>query len=161
LRYKNQLAHDPGTPNAVGAVSMAIALNQLKKIGIEKIESYESNLAREAFDVLKKNEKVRLLVKSNHLSTVIPFIIEGQDSQIVAERLNKEFGIGVRAGSFCVYDVVRNLLGIEDEQKIIEAVNHGDTSLIPGIIRASFALCNSRNDVKRFIQAINCVTQNN
>ena len=110
---------------------------------------------------MKKNEKVRLLVRSNHLSTVIPFIVEGQDSRIVAERLNKEFGIGVRAGSFCVYDVVRNLLEIEDEQKIIEAVNHGDTSLIPGIIRASFALCNSKADVKRFIQAINFITQNN
>ncbi|MBU0597973.1 aminotransferase class V-fold PLP-dependent enzyme [Patescibacteria group bacterium] len=161
LRYKNQLAHDPGTPNAVGAVSMAIALNQLEKIGIEKIEAYESDLAREAFDALKKNERVCLLVRSNHLSTVIPFVIEGQDSRIVAERLNKEFGIGVRAGSFCVYDVVRNLLEIEDEQKIIEAVNHGDTSLIPGIIRASFALCNSKADVKRFIQAINFITQNN
>jgi len=161
LRYKNQLAHDPGTPNAVGAVSMAIALNQLEKIGIGKIESYESDLAREAFNSLKNNSKVRLLVRSNHLSTVIPFVIEGQDSRIVAERLNKEFGIGVRAGSFCVYDVVRNLLEINDEQKIIEAVNHGDTSLIPGIIRASFALCNSNADVKRFIQAINFITKNN
>jgi len=100
-------------------------------------------------------------VKSNHLSTVIPFVVEGQDSRIVAERLNKELGIGVRAGSFCVYDVVRNLLEINDEQKIIESVNHGDTSLIPGIIRASFALCNSKDDVKRFIQAINFITQNN
>lgn len=159
LRYKNQLSHDPGTPNAIGAVSMAIALNQLEEIGVEKIKSYESNLVREAFDLLKENKKVRILVKSNHLSTVIPFIIEGQDSQVVAERLNKEFGIGVRAGSFCVYDVVRNLLKINDEQKIIEAVNRGDTALVPGIIRASFALCNSKADVKRFIEAINFITQ--
>ena len=65
MRYKNQLAHDPGTPNAVGAVSMAIALNQLEKIGIKKIEAYESALAREAFDAMEKNEKVRLLVRSD------------------------------------------------------------------------------------------------
>lgn len=161
LRYKNQLAHDPGTPNAVGAVSMAIAINQLKALGIKRIEEYESSLARVAFEEMKKNDKIKLLVKSNHLSTVIPFIIEGQDSRVVAERLNKEFGIGVRAGSFCVYDVVRNLLNIGDESEIIETVNHGDTSLIPGIIRASFALCNSQADVKRFIEAINFITKTN
>ena len=114
-----------------------------------------------SFEEMKKNDKIKLLVKSNHLSTVIPFIIEGQDSRVVAERLNKEFGIGVRAGSFCVYDVVRNLLNIGDESEIIETVNHGDTSLIPGIIRASFALCNSQADVKRFIEAINFITKTN
>lgn len=161
LRYKNQLAHDPGTPNAVGAVSMAIALNQLEQIGIEKIERYESALTRKAFEIMEKNKKIRLLVKNNHLSTVIPFIVDGQNSGIIAERLNKEFGIGVRAGSFCVYDVVRNLLEIKDEQKIIEAVNRGDTSLVPGVIRASFALCNSKTDVNRFIEAINFITNNN
>ena len=161
LRYKNQLAHDPGTPNAVGAVSMAIAFNQLKAMGIEKIEAYETGLARRAYEAMKKNKKVRLLVRDNHLSTVIPFVIIDQDSRAVAERLNKEFGIGVRAGSFCVYDVVRNLLEIKDESKIIEAVNHGDTSLIPGIIRASFALCNTNADVDRLIQAINFITKTN
>lgn len=118
-------------------------------------------MAKEAFDALEKNEKVRLFVRSDQLSTVIPFIIVGQDSRTIAERLNKEFGIGVRAGSFCVYDVVRRLLRIEEEQEIIEAVNHGDTSLIPGIIRASFGLCNSRADVERFVQAVNFITQNN
>ncbi len=161
LRYKNQLAHDPGTPNAVGAVSMAIAFNQLKAMGIDKIEAYESGLARRAYEAMKKNKKVRLFVRDNHLSTVIPFVIVDQDSRAVAERLNKEFGIGVRAGSFCVYDVVRNLLEIKDESKIVEAVNHGDTSLIPGIIRASFALCNTNADVDRLIQAINFITKIN
>lgn len=160
LRYKNQLAHDPGTPNAVGAVAMAIAINQLKTLGIKNIEDYESGLTREAFEEMKKNKKVKLLVKSEHLSTVIPFTVEGQDFRVVAERLNKEFGIGVRAGSFCVYDVVRNLLNIGDESEIIDAVNHGDTSSIPGVIRASFALCNAENDVKRFIEAINFITNN-
>ena len=95
------------------------------------------------------------------MSTVIPFVVEGQDFRNVAERLNTEFGIGVRAGSFCVYDVVRNLLDVQNENKIIEAVNCGNTSLIPGVIRASFALCNSNQDVDRFIQAINHITNTN
>lgn len=158
LRYKNQLAHDPGTPNAVGAVAMDIALKQIEAIGIEKIETYESGLARSAYEAMKKNKKIRLLVRDNHLSTVIPFVVEGKDSRIVAERLNKEFGIGVRAGSFCVYDVVRNLLNIQDETEIVKEVNCGNTSLVPGVIRASFALCNTEQDVDRLIQAIESIT---
>lgn len=161
LRYKNQLAHDPGTPNAVGAVSMAIALKQLEALDMKEVENYELNLTCLAFNEMKKNSKIRLLVKDEHLSTVIPFLVEEMNSIEVAERLNKEFGIGVRAGSFCVYDVVRSFFEIKDETKIIEAVNHGDTSLIPGVIRASFGLCNSKEDIERFIKAINFITKNN
>jgi len=160
LRYNNQLAHDPGTPNAIGSVSMALALKELSTLGIEKIEDYETTLTKQVFNEMKKNPKIKLLVKEKHLSTVIPFIVEGQNFTEVAERLNTEFGIGVRAGSFCVYDVVRTLLNIEDETEIVEAVKHGNTSQIPGVIRASFALCNNNDDANRFIYAINYITNN-
>jgi len=160
LRYKNQLAHDPGTPNAVGAVAMAVALRQIQSIGVDNIEEYETSLARQAYDELVKIDRVKLLVKPEHLSTVIPFIIEGQDSRAAADRLNREFGVGVRAGSFCVYDMVRDLLKIKDESKIVEAVSHGDTSLIPGIIRASFALCNDTEDVARLVKAVDFIARN-
>ena len=139
---------------------MSVALEKLKEIGIDRIEAYESRLTRIAFDALKKNPKVRILVSDLHLSTVLPFVVDGFDSKIFAERLNREFGIGVRAGSFCVYDVVRELLGIEDESKVIEAVERGDTMLIPGVIRASFALCNTERDVDRLVQAVNFITEN-
>ncbi|MBU0585977.1 aminotransferase class V-fold PLP-dependent enzyme, partial [Candidatus Micrarchaeota archaeon] len=158
LRYKNQLAHDPGTPNAIGSVSMAIALKQLSALGVKNVEKYETALTMRAYQEMKKNKKIKLLVKEKHLSTVIPFVVEGQDFKVVAERLNTEFGIGVRAGSFCVYDVVRDLLNVQDETRVVEAVKCGDTSLIPGVIRASFALCNNEADVDRFIKAINHLT---
>lgn len=157
IRYKNQMAHDPGTPNAVGAVAMAIALKKLKEIGVEKVEVYETGLTKIVYEELKKNPKVNILVKEKHLGTVIPFVVKGKDSNTVAERLNNEFGVGVRAGSFCVYNVVRNLLGIKDDSDIVEAVKRGDTSVIPGIVRASFGLCNTREDVERFLKAINYI----
>ena len=72
-----------------------------------------------AYDYLMKNPHIELYVSDDHLNTVIPFNIRGRDSVEVAEELNRRFGIGVRAGSFCVYNVVRKLLKIEDESKII------------------------------------------
>jgi cysteine desulfurase len=155
LRYENQLAHDPGTPNAVGAISMAIALNKMSEVGIEKIEKYEMELTRKAYDELSKLPKVKLLAKSEQLTTVIPFVVDGKTAEEVAEELN-DYAIGVRAGSFCVYHVIRDLLEItpETEAKIVADVRKGDTSSIPGVVRASFSICNSEEDVGRFIEAM-------
>ncbi|MFA6424164.1 MAG: aminotransferase class V-fold PLP-dependent enzyme [Candidatus Magasanikbacteria bacterium] len=158
LRYRNQLAHDPGTPNAIGAVTMAIALEQLKKIGIDKICQYESTLTNKLFDALKKNPNVEMFVKKEKLGTVIPFRIKNMDSNEVAERLNSEYGIGVRAGSFCTYHVIRKLLGIKNDNAIVDSVKHGNVKTIPALIRASIALCNTNNDIERLIVAINKIT---
>lgn len=158
LRYHNQLAHDPGTPNAVGAVAMMYALQTLKKIGLKNIEAYEKHLTEKMYNALNKNNRVNVYVSKKHLSTVIPFTIKGIDSIKVAEILNEKYGIGVRAGSFCVYHVVKKLLKIKDESKIIAAVKHGDTSKIPKLIRASVAICNTEKDIDRFIHAINEIT---
>jgi len=159
IRYKNQLAHDPGTPNGLGAISMALALKQLQKIGLENIEKYEKKLTKKFFNYLKINPKIEVLVRKKHLNTVVPFIIKEQDSTMVAERLNDEFGIGVRAGSFCVYQVIRKLLKIKDESEIITSVRLGQTNKIPSVIRASIGLCNTENDIDRLIFALKKLTK--
>lgn len=158
LRYRNQLAHDPGTPNAVGAVAMGGALRQLGILGMKNIENYETALTKKAYQALQTNKKVQLYVSEGHLSTVIPFTIKGLDAHAVAEKLNSHYGIGVRAGSFCVYHVVRALTRTNNESTIIAAVKNGDTSKIPSVVRASFSITNRPEDVDRFIEAINELT---
>jgi cysteine desulfurase len=155
LRYKNQLAHDPGTPNALGAVSMAIALAKLQEIGLDKIEKYEKGLTKKAFEGMKKIDGVRIFVNEKQLSTVIPFVIDGRSAEDVAETLNDKYSIGVRAGNFCVYHVVRDLLKItpEQEAKIIKDVKRVKTERMPGVLRASFSICNSEDDVERLVVA--------
>jgi cysteine desulfurase/selenocysteine lyase len=159
LRYKNQLAHDPGTPNAVGAISMASALEELKKLGLENVEMHEKKLTKKVFDYLKSNSKIKLYVPEKHLNTVIPFNVVGMEPKSVAEELNEKFGIGVRAGSFCVYKFVRKLLDITDEKEIIKKVKKGEKNAVPGFIRASFSLCNTDEDANRFISAIKTITK--
>jgi len=159
LRYRNQLAHDPGTSNSVGAVAMGLALKQLSKLGIDNVKNYESKLANRLFAYMKSNEKIQLFVNDDHLNTVIPFRISGMDSVEVAEKLNTVYGIGVRAGSFCVYQVVRKLLKLKDEFDIVSSVKNGDISKIPSLVRASIALCNTEEDVDRMIEALNEMTK--
>lgn len=160
LRYENQLAHDPGTPNAIGAVSMSLALKKLTELGVDAVEKYEMSLARSAYYKLRQNPYVEVYVSEDHLSTVIPFNIINKDARQVAEELNNKFGIGVRAGSFCVYQVVRKLLKTKNEEEIVQLVKDGDQTKIPAIIRASFGLCNTTADVERFVAAIDEITSN-
>lgn len=158
LIQNEEQTHDAGTPNAVGAVAMMEAIKTIKKIGYEKVTAHEKALAKKVFDYLKNNSKIKLLVTEKHLNTVIPFTVIDQDSRMIAEKLNKDFGIGVRAGSFCTYRLLRRLLGIKNDKKIIAEVKKGNVSVVPAIIRASFGLCNNKKDADRFIQAIKTIT---
>lgn len=159
LRYKNQMAHDPGTPNAVGSVAMMYAIEVIEKLGLKNIENYERKLSNKLFDYLNKNPKIDLYVKREHLSTVLPFNIKGKNPIEVAEKLNSDYGIGVRAGSFCVYQVVRKLLKITNEEDIIESVKCGNLSKVPALVRASISLCNNEKDIDRIIVALEELTK--
>ncbi len=159
LRYANQLAHDPGTANAVGAVAMAKALTVLGELGLDKVAEYEKKLTQRAYDYMRSNSKITLHVSQNHLNTIIPFSLVDMSADEVAERLNTDYGIGVRAGSFCVYHAVRSLLCITDDEEITAAMRTGDTGLIPKMIRVSFSLCNSEADVDRLISALTEITK--
>ncbi|OGH88353.1 MAG: hypothetical protein A3J93_04850 [Candidatus Magasanikbacteria bacterium RIFOXYC2_FULL_42_28] len=161
IRYQNVQAHDPGTPNAVGAIAMDLALKQLRELGFNNIIAHERHLTRKAFEYMAQNPAIKLYTNDTHLNTVIPFNAIGQSATAIAEKLNKQYGIGVRAGSFCVYHVVRKLLKIENESQIVAEVKNGNTDNIPALVRISFGLGNNEEDVDRLIMALNELTQSN
>jgi cysteine desulfurase len=84
-------------------------------LGYEKIHQYESEIVEYAFDEMKKIDGVKIYIKRDNLSSVIPFDIEGFNGKLVAEILANDFGIGVRAGSFCTYEMIRKLKSISKE----------------------------------------------
>ncbi len=153
-------AHDPGTPNAVGAISIAKATEILDSIGYDRIYEYESDLVRTAFRGLKQTSGVTVYVSESELGSVIPFDIAGIDSRLTAEILRDDYGIGVRAGSFCTYEFMRKIKNVYDEQdqKISEEIDRGITKNIPGVVRASFGLVNNKEDVTRLISAVTEIT---
>lgn len=159
LRFETELAHDPGTPNAVGAVAMAAAIEEISKIGLETIFGHEQSLAVRAHEGLSSIPGVELYVKRERLGTVIPFNLKGRNPKEVAEILSAQFDIGVRAGSFCVYEGVRQLLGVtpQEDARIADRVRIGDTGSIPGLIRASVCWHTRIEDVDRLIEAVRVV----
>ena len=154
IRYQNNQAHDPGTPNALGAVAIAAAIEQLQEIGLKEIQEYEFNLTNLAFSKLKKVTGISLYVDEKKITNIIPFNLNKWNFNELAEILDTRYNIAVRAGSFCVYNFVREIMGIGQDEHIANAVRAGDKSLIPGFVRASFSLLNDETDVEVFTKAI-------
>ena len=94
--------------------------------------------------------------------SLITFGIKGITPLLVAEILNYEYGIGVRAGSYCVYEFSRriNNTKLEEDNKIAEQVKCGITSNIPGSVRASFGMYNTIEDADRLISALKEISEN-
>ncbi len=161
-RFYTERAHDPGTPNAMGAIAIAKAIQIIEALGRDRIAQYEHSLVEFTFTWLQLIPGVKVHIPREHLAHVIPFDIDGFDGRLVAEILAQEYGIGVRAGAFCTYEYIRKLKNVSDEQdcEIAKEVDKGITRNIPSIIRASFAVYNTLEDCNRFLKAISEIARN-
>ncbi|MEH2067591.1 MAG: aminotransferase class V-fold PLP-dependent enzyme [Nostoc sp.] len=161
-RFYTERAHDPGTPNAMGAIAIAKAIQIIEALGRERIAQYEHSLVEFTYTRLQSIPGVKVHIPGDNLAHVIPFDIDGFDGRLVAEILAQEYGIGVRAGAFCTYEYIRKLKNISEEQdlEIAKEVEKGITRNIPCIIRASFAVYNKLQDCDRFIDAIAQIAKN-
>jgi len=166
-RFHNVRTHDPGSPNAIGVIAIDEAIRQLEAIGMENVYQYETALTAMAFDRLaplsprdQLHPPVKLHIDRSH-GTVIPFTIPGKPPELVAEMLTQEYGIGVRAGSFCTYELLRKLCETTDiaDDMIAEHVDAGITGSIPRILRASFSIYNRPEDAIRFVDAVEEITK--
>lgn len=160
IRDKKEGAHEPGSPNFAGARAIHHAIKEFEKIGLGRIAWYEHKLVEYAFNELQKIDKVKLYVKRNPKGTfdrsLITFNIQGFSPDMVANVLNNFYGIGVRAGSYCVYEFSRRINNItaEEDKKIAEKVRKGIKDEIPGSVRASFSIYNNIEDADRLILGV-------
>jgi len=152
---------EAGSPNIVGAVALALAIRELQQIGMEAVAAHESELTAALLERLRRISGVRLYgdadpEKASSRLGVIPFQIEGMSHFLAAAILGFERGIGVRSGCFCAHPYILALLGIDTEQasRTRGAMLAGDKREMPGLIRASFGLYNTLDEVDRFADAV-------
>jgi selenocysteine lyase/cysteine desulfurase len=145
---------NPGTPNAVGAVAMALAGVVLKDlIGFDAIARHEQELLDAAGERWPAIPGLRVLCELDYSAArkcaILSFVMEGIDHGLLAARLSYEFGIGVRHGHLCQFAHVAKLLGLS--QREIAAVRgevlagHGDAMY--GVVRASFGIGNRTAEI--------------
>jgi selenocysteine lyase/cysteine desulfurase len=150
---------EAGSPNVVGAVALATACRTLKKIGFGRIAGHETDLANYALEKLAKIPGVVVYgqkTPSVDRSGVIAFNVRGVPHNLVAAILGYEWGIGVRSGCFCAHPYVIDLLRVSNEElaRIRNTVARGSRRKLPGMVRISFGLYNTRRDVDVLAEAI-------
>jgi cysteine desulfurase / selenocysteine lyase len=152
---------EAGSPNHVGAILFASAIKQLMEIGMERVANHEAELSKYTLEKLLEISGIEIYGDLDPKNTknrlgVIPFNIVGMNHFLVAAILGHEFGIGVRNGCFCAHPLIMHLLKIEGEEadEVIEAVVKGEGGKKPGLIRASFGLYNTTDEIDKFVEAL-------
>ncbi|HBZ21285.1 MAG TPA: hypothetical protein DEO60_09160, partial [Bacteroidales bacterium] len=152
-----------GEENAVGIAALGKALLLLQRIGMDLIKEEENELTKRALIGLsnvpgltiygvKDPESPRFALKGG----VIAFILKGRMAPAVAKELAEKAGIGVRTGCHCAHILVKHLVGVppsfERFQWLIAKLFPG--LKFPGIIRVSFGIENTTEDIDKLINAL-------
>jgi len=126
---------EAGTPFIAGAISLHSAIDYLENIGLDRIQEHETELARLADEKLRAMGKVRLYRNANRIHNgILPFNVEGVHPHDVATILG-DMDICVRAGHHCAQPLIHFMDEI-------------------AMIRASFYLYNTEEDVERLVAGI-------
>ncbi|WP_433795150.1 aminotransferase class V-fold PLP-dependent enzyme [Actinoplanes sp. CA-252034] len=144
--------HEGGTPNLLGAVSLAAVCEALTAAGRATLHEHEQRLLarlRAGLAGVPGAIEVSLFGPDHPRVGIVSLALPGHDPAAVARRLSREHGIGVRAGQFCAHPLVRRLTG----SYRTGACGDG----VPGLLRISFGLGSTGEDVDRAVAALAAV----
>ncbi len=130
---------EAGTPDYVGSVALATAMNYLSSFGMENIAAYENDLLRDATEKMMKIDGMRIYGTSPRKSSVISFLVNDIHPFDMGTLLDK-LGIAVRTGHHCAMPLM-SALGID------------------GTLRASFAFYNTHEEIDALIAGIERITK--
>jgi selenocysteine lyase/cysteine desulfurase len=128
------------------------------------VAAHEADLTAYALERLGTLKGVEVLgdpdpARASQRLGVIPFNLTGVPHFLTAAILGYEFGIGVRNGCFCAHPYILHLLGLtpaETDRVRAEMLAH-DRSEMPGLVRASFGLYNTRDEIDEFARALEAI----
>lgn len=155
---------EAGTPDIIGVVALATAIDMFNRVGWDAIIAHEAELTAYALERMTRIPKVQVYgdldpkTASDRLG-VISFSVEGVPHSLVAAILNYEHGIGVRSGCFCAHVYVKCLLHVSDDdaREMEREILARDRSRLPGTVRASFGLYNTLAEVDRLVEALEAI----
>jgi cysteine desulfurase/selenocysteine lyase len=125
---------EAGTPAVGDVLGLHSAIRFMQQTGIENIARHEKELTEYATKRLLQIEDLRIYGRAKEKTSVISFLVGNAHPYDVGTLLDK-LGIAVRTGHHCTQPIM-------------------DRYGIPGTVRASFAVYNTREEVDVLISAI-------
>ena len=130
---------EAGTPDYIGAMAFATALDYIDSIGIENIAAHEKELLHYATEQLKGIEGMKIFGTAQEKSAVISFLVKNIHHYDMGMLLDK-LGFATRTGHHCAQPLM-HVLGVE------------------GVLRASFAIYNTKEEIDTFVAAVRRVAK--
>jgi len=132
LPYK----YEAGTPNIVGAIGLGVAVDYLRKIGMENVHDHEKAITSYAMKRMGEVDGIVSYGPSDVTKRVgvLAFNLGDIHAHDLASILDEE-GIAIRSGHHCA-------------QPLMEFLN------VPAMSRASFYIYNTKEEVDAFITAL-------
>ncbi len=125
---------EAGTPNIADTVAFKAALDFVNEVGKDNIRKHEEALTKYAMEQLSKIEGVHLIGTAKHKTSVVSFIVDDVHPQDMGILLDN-YGIAVRTGHHCCQPLMNRFE-------------------IPGTIRASFAMYNTKEEVDELVKGV-------
>ncbi|MFH1640564.1 MAG: aminotransferase class V-fold PLP-dependent enzyme [Candidatus Omnitrophota bacterium] len=158
---------EAGSPNIIGVVALVEAIEVLNRIGWNFIVNHNRLLTKRLLEGLRSIPGVTIYGNSDLDSPVdrvgvVSFNAKEIPHALLAAILGYEWGIGVRNGCFCAHPYGIKLLGIDKEQlkHHAELIRDGDWTKAPGMVRVSFGLYNTEEEINFFIKALKTILTN-
>jgi cysteine desulfurase/selenocysteine lyase len=125
---------EAGTPNVEAVIGMNAALKYVKEVGLNNIAAYEAELLDYGTTKLLEIDGVRIIGTAKNKASVISFLI-GDIHPYDAGMVIDKMGVAVRTGLHCAQPIL-------------------DQFEIPGTIRASFAMYNTKEEIDMLVAAV-------
>jgi cysteine desulfurase/selenocysteine lyase len=125
---------EAGTPNIVGPVGLAAAIDYVKGLGLDNIAAHEADLLRYATEATAEVPGLRIIGTAAHKASILSFELEGIHPHDIGTIVDHE-GVALRAGHHCAMPVM-------------------DHFKVPATTRASFGLYNTREDVDALVAGL-------
>lgn len=125
---------EAGTPNIGGVISWGAAIDYLNGLDRVGMRAHEQDVLAYALEQAKACEGLQLVGESPERAGALSFLIDDSHPADVGTLLDRQ-GIAVRTGHHCAQPLMQRLG-------------------IPGTVRASFALYNTRDDVDALFTGI-------
>ena len=118
---------EAGTSNMAGAIGLGAAIDWIEEIGLDSIAQHEAELLNYATQKLCDIPGFHVIGTAHNKASVLSFLIDGTHPNDVAHLIDSQ-GVAVRSGHHCCMPLMNRYA-------------------IPGTLRASFAVYNTREEV--------------
>ncbi len=125
---------EAGTPNIVGPIGLAAAIDYLNQFSFEDIMAHEDDVLRYGYEKLSAIDGLTFYGSPRHHASILAFNIRGVHHYDLGTLLDTQ-GVAVRTGHHCTQPIM-TALGVE------------------GTVRASLALYNTRQEMDTLVSGI-------